>query len=175
MTAKRVHVSPAYTDAGAFYSSCRTFRYRLWRRWGDSSRVLVFLMLNPSTADHLTDDHTIRKCVGFASRAGHTGIEVINLFAFRATDPRDLKAHGYLIGPQNTSHAQAVFNTYKDVVCAWGNASTAPPVIVRARTMISLARDAGCNLKALALSANGFPRHPLMLPYGVEWTPFLSC
>ena len=73
---------------GAVISDCKRYRYRLWRIWNGSQSRLVFVMLNPSTADGEQDDPTIRKCVGFAERLGYGGIEVVNLFAWRATDPR---------------------------------------------------------------------------------------
>ena len=78
-------------------------------------------MLNPSTADELEDDQTIRKCFGFAERLCHGGIEVVNLFAFRATDPRELRAAGYPVGQDNDSHLEAVCRWVPTVVCAWGS------------------------------------------------------
>src|SRR5689334_20041621 len=70
----------------AVLSPCGLYRYRLTRRWGDGP-ALLFVMLNPSTADATEDDPTIRRCTGFAKREGMPAIEVVNLFAWRATDP----------------------------------------------------------------------------------------
>jgi hypothetical protein len=77
--------------SGAELSACRTYRYRLWRQWDADLAPVVWVMLNPSTADESADDPTIRKCIGFAQRWGYGGIEVVNLYAYRSPDPRQLK------------------------------------------------------------------------------------
>src|SRR5579859_5937119 len=90
--------------AGATFSACRTYRYRLWRSWEPRGSRCVFVGLNPSTADESTDDATIRKCVGFAKRWGFGAIEVVNLFAYagvRSTDPRSLLGVSDPVGPDN--------------------------------------------------------------------------
>ena len=74
----------------AIISACKTYRYRLERRFGDGP-TLMFVMVNPSTADAEQDDPTIRKCIGFAERASYGRIIVGNKFAFRATDVRELR------------------------------------------------------------------------------------
>jgi hypothetical protein len=74
-------------SAGATFSKDRRYRYRLWRSWGDPELRCVFVGLNPSTADESNDDPTIRKCVGFAKLWGFGAVDVVNLFAFRSTDP----------------------------------------------------------------------------------------
>ena len=102
------------TEAGALLSSCGTYRYRLWRYWHTEREPLIFIMLNPSTADAMQDDPTIRKCIGFAKRLGFGGIEVVNLFAYRATDPRDLRANGYQVGPDD-------FVAIQQRLLAWAN------------------------------------------------------
>ena len=68
-------------DRTALFSPCRTFRYRLGRRWSDGP-VLAFIMLNPSCADEHIDDPSVRRCIGFAQRLGYGGLEVVNLYAF---------------------------------------------------------------------------------------------
>ena len=77
---------------GAVVSDDGLYRYILTRTWDRSLPALVFCMLNPSTADATVDDPTIRKCIGFAQRLGYGGIIVVNLFAYRATKPRELYA-----------------------------------------------------------------------------------
>lgn len=77
-------------DKGAIISECGKYRYQLWRIWDDTKPKVLFIMHNPSTADANEDDPTIRRCIGFAKRWGYGGIYVGNLFAFRATDPKDL-------------------------------------------------------------------------------------
>lgn len=162
-----------YTDVGAIVSDCGRYRYRLWRRWGDGGQgSLVFIMLNPSTADGEQDDPTIRKCVGFAKRAGYRGIEIINLFAYRATKPADLKASGYQIGPQNDTHIKAVLSIYQDVVVAWGTNADCGAGWLRVRRVMEMVADAYIQPSALKLTANGIPWHPLMLGYETEWVPY---
>jgi hypothetical protein len=89
----------------AIVSDCGRFRYHLRREWSAGS-TLLFVMLNPSTADADVDDNTIRRCVGFGQAEGFGAVEVVNLFAFRATDPADLRRAGYLVGPDNDFHLQ---------------------------------------------------------------------
>ena len=130
-------------------------------------------MLNPSTADSISDDPTIRKCIGFAERLGFGGIEVFNLFAFRATNPKDLRAQGYLVGEDND---KIIINRLQElgmdddgyVVCAWGaNARN----LSRPPYLTSLLSLAGIRLRALRLLADGTPEHPLMLPYSCKPVP----
>src|SRR4051812_29172166 len=77
--------------SGAELSPCRRYRYELWRKW-DEGEVCCFIGLNPSTADETTDDATIRKCRKYAKRWGFAGMLMLNVFAFRATNPADMKA-----------------------------------------------------------------------------------
>lgn len=153
-------------DKGAVISKCGKFRYRLWRYWGVGG-VLVFIMLNPSTADALIDDATIRKCIGFARRHGFDGIEVLNLFAYRATHPADLRAAGYPRGPENDDHIRKVLkeSPTEVVFCGWGvNARK----LTRPAEVLEIIRSAGKLPMALRLTADGVPCHPLMLPYDVK-------
>jgi len=153
-------------EKGAIISPCEKFRYRLWRTWDASLPVLLFVMLNPSTADASENDPTIRKCIGFAQRLGFGGIEVLNLFAYRATDPADLKRAGYPAGPDNVAHLdgriKAVQAASGVVVCAWGvNARNS----AKAAEFVAWAASWRIPLYALRLTADGVPWHPLMLPY----------
>lgn len=158
---------------GAVISDCQKFRYRLWRRWNFQLPRLMFIMLNPSTADATLDDATIRKCIGFATRLGYGGIEVCNLYAFRATDPRDLKAAGYPIGDKNdgviTGVSETVSGDWGHVVAAWGaNAQDKRADEVRWLCLMN-----GVPLYHLGLTKDGQPRHPLMLPYSAELTEWV--
>lgn len=146
---------------GAVISPCGKFRYRLWRRWGDGS-ACTFIMLNPSTADANENDPTIRKCIGFAERLGYSGIEVVNLYAFRATKPSVLKAAGYPKGPENDGHILAAAKAGVIVICAWGANARG---LTRPDTVLVMLREADIVPTALAFTADGLPSHPLMLPY----------
>lgn len=147
--------------ASAQISNCGRFRYVLRRRWGPGEPDAVFVMLNPSTADASHDDPTIRKCMGFARRWGNGGIAVVNLYAFRATDPADLKRAGWPIGPANDDAIHSYATAHGEAVLAWGgNARDG-----RAAVVTSMLRRAGVRLLCLGYTKAGQPRHPLMLPY----------
>lgn len=90
-------------SSGAEFSPCRVWRYALWRRWDFGSRcnMVAFVGLNPSTADESLDDATIRRCINFAKSWGYDGMYMLNAYAFRATDPRDMKAFHEPIGKDN--------------------------------------------------------------------------
>src|SRR3989449_11540410 len=113
----RQPLPPMRTDA--CFSRCGTYRYALWRRWAAGPQVL-FVMLNPSTADAQRDDPTIRRCIGFARRWGCGGIEVVNLFALRATDPRRLRYTRDPVGPENVAHLARAAGRASLVGAAWG-------------------------------------------------------
>jgi hypothetical protein len=149
--------------SGAVFSPCLQYRYRLWRRWGPG-RALVFVMLNPSTADGLKDDPTIRKCVGFAKRLGYEAIEVGNLFAFRATNPMDLRKAGYPVGPKNDTYLTMLAGVYPTAVAAWG--VNAQGQTDRTLQVVGIFARRGVPMNALALTQDGAPYHPLMLAYG---------
>jgi hypothetical protein len=151
---------------GATISKCGAFRYRLWRRWDEFGSAMIFVMLNPSTADADKDDPTIRKCIGFAERHGFGGIEILNLYAYRATKPADLKRAGWLVGPENDAHIATVVQDHgrgDNVVCAWGANARG---MSRPDDVLRLLRNLGARPRALQFTTDGIPCHPLMLPYG---------
>lgn len=143
----------------ATISECGKYRYRLGRRWGDG-RPLVFVMLNPSTADASDDDPTIRRCIGFARSHGYNAIDVVNLYAWRATDPRDLKAAGYPVGPDNDKHIIEAVMAGGQVCCAWGSRAAG---LSRPDEVLRMVRRLCSTPQALAFDSRGIPRHPLML------------
>lgn len=140
-------------EGDAVFSDCGRYRYLLTRRWGDGPAA-TFVMLNPSTADAATDDPTIRRCIGFAKSWDCGSLNVVNLFAFRATDPRELLAATDPVGPRN----DAFLHSYlPDGVAAWGAhkmASTRARGVVRAFVRSS-------PLWCLGVTKDGHPRHPL--------------
>lgn len=152
------------------------YRFILTRSWDPELPALVFVMLNPSTADAEKDDPTIRKCIGFARRHGYGSIRVINLCAYRATSPKDLKAAGWPYHRFN--HTQWKFELARlnrpegardRIVCAWGvNARNRREV----DDFVTMAREYGIPLYALCRSMDGTPHHPLMLPYSREFEEF---
>jgi hypothetical protein len=154
-----------------------TYRYLLTRRWEPTAPSLSFVMLNPSTADGTEDDPTIRKCVGFARRLGYGAISVFNLYAYRATDPRNLWAAQRdgvdIVGPENDHRLRTMMvarmRLGDGVVAAWGAHARED----RVREVLSMPGSRA--LCALGLTAKGVPRHPLMLGYdGAALTPLLA-
>ena len=156
-------------DSGARISDDEVYRYRLWRIWGSCIDRLVYIMLNPSTADAMKDDPTIRKCVGFAKIFGFDRIDVVNLYAYRATKPTVLQQVSDPIGPQNDNEIFKCCNKASKIVCAWGRQ---PFARQRARTVAHLLTEAGNKLYCLETNSDGSPMHPLYVPYDnimVEW------
>lgn len=133
------------------------YRYLLTRQWGQEP-PLTFVMLNPSTADAEQDDPTIRRCIGFAQRDGFGGIVVVNLFAYRATDPRELLAADDPIGPDNDATLVALVGASGQTVAAWG-APGGEYGRERAKFVHSIATRRP--LASLGTTLHGHPRHPL--------------
>lgn len=148
-------------ERSAKISDDGTYRYVLGRRWGEGMPA-TFIMLNPSKADAEVDDPTIRRCVGFARALGADGIHVLNLYAFRATDPDDLWTATDPVGPENNvvlaRHAIACAEHHRPIIAAWGgNARPARVAEVLALPGMRVA------LHALAVTKHGQPKHPLYL------------
>jgi hypothetical protein len=138
------------------------YRYRLWRtlsQGGARSRVL-FVMLNPSTADAVTDDPTLRRCIGFATAWGFARLEVCNLFAYRSSDPRALRTARDPVGPRNDSVLRQAAQKAELTVVAWGTGGA-----LRQRgAYVATTLLAGCALYCVGHTRAGHPRHPLYVP-----------
>lgn len=148
-----------YLDAGAKISKCGKFRTRLWRVWDKSRRTLTWIMLNPSTADGSVDDPTALKCVGFAMMWGYGAIEIINLYDYRATDPKDLEAAGWPSSENNFGEMGFSFIFGQDVMAAWGAKAQS------SRVDEFLAYWPGVSMQCLGENRDGSPKHPLYVPY----------
>jgi len=150
---------------GAVLSSDGRYRYRLWRLWDDLAPIMTWVMLNPSTADADVDDPTIRKCIGFAKAGHYGGIIVVNLFAWRATDPKELRHVADPVGPENDDHIlwACTAPLMLSVVAGWGSNPFARKRAARVKALIQSGarRDVQCFRKSDA----GQPWHPLYLPY----------
>lgn len=146
------------TVYSAVISPCGLYRYRLSRCWGPGRRM-VWVMLNPSTADAEVDDPTIRRCMGFAKREGYGAIDVINLYALRATKPIHLSHHPDPEGPGNLHYWDEVLDDRNVgmVVAAWG-AHFADPFLPISQAFVH-APTAGW--QCLGHTKNDHPRHPL--------------
>jgi hypothetical protein len=147
-------------------ATTESYRYELHRELSSSSTTITMVMLNPSTADATTDDPTIRRCIAFARRELAGSLQVVNLFAFRATDPRDLgRAHKEgrdVVGYWNDTVLHEVFCTSNNtIVAAWGAHRLAK---TREHRLTEILKAAGSPpLLCLGRTKCGAPRHPLYL------------
>nr|WP_239579002.1 DUF1643 domain-containing protein [Microlunatus panaciterrae] len=134
---------------------------RTWGVAGDGvGRVLPFILLNPSTATESVLDPTVRRCVSFAARLGYDGVTIVNLFAYRATEPRELKLHSDPIGPDNDENIRTIAGTAEQVVLGWGREGS---YLGRDQAVLSLLGDVQLYRLGSA-TKTGAPRHPLYLP-----------
>ena len=158
----------------ATLSQCGRYRYFLSRVWDVTKPTLGFIMLNPSTADDVRDDPTIHKCMGFANRWGYGRIEVVNLFAYRATNPkvlRDMSWSTDIVGGQNDEWIKQIVIGSGATVCAWGNAgAVGEKVMIPRRLQIAALLGSIRNPKLLALDVTKAkqPKHPLYVPYDIK-------
>lgn len=159
---------------GATFSPCRRYRYELWRRWDKTLPLYVALMLNPSTADEETNDPTVERQERRARAGGMGGLYVLNLFAYRSTDPRALYKlcdEGIdPIGPDNDATIRQVCLTPNAlVVCGWGKHGN---LNGRGLDVSRMLRNAGVRLHCLGINKDGTPVHPLYVPYSSLPKPY---
>lgn len=147
--------------SAAHISEDGRYRAQLRRTWDESKEPAVFIMLNPSTADAMVDDPTIRRCVGFARSWNLGGIFVVNLFQLRATDPRELLKGGELNPPDADAWITKAVSYTEVVIAAWGTVKK--PLRYRTREVAALVAAQGKRLMALKTSKDGSPYHPLYL------------
>jgi hypothetical protein len=136
----------------------------------------MWLMFNPSTANALEDDATIRKCVGFSKLWGHGSMVVVNLYAVRSRDPKAVARMGpSSVGPLNDYWISQAVKGSRETICAWGCAQHMPTINHRAQELLKLIRTITWEeypIKCLGLRKDGHPRHPLMLPYATTREDF---
>jgi len=153
----------------AVFDRTRRYRYLLRRRWA-AGPTAVFVLLNPSTADDRRDDATIRRCIGFARRWGCGSLEVVNLFARRATRPADLMRAHDPVGPDNDRYLRAAARRSDHLIVGWGGHGT---YLGRARA-VEILMDGVRPVHCLGLTRTGEPRHPLRLPYATALRPYMG-
>lgn len=155
-------------DSWATFSSCGAFRYMLGRHWDETLPVMVVCMLNPSTADHRKSDPTVTRMIGFAKREECGGLVVVNAFAYRATDPRELLRVEDPVGPRNDDAinlavAGTLLPTMLKVIAAWGAPANKKIEgrLNQVECLIRMARGVVWHLGDR--TKHGHPRHPLYL------------
>ena len=147
---------------GADYSACGLYRYSLWRDWGgDGARTILWIMLNPSRADHLgRNDPTIERCERRSAGWGFGRIVVVNLFALSSPYPKALRLAADPVGPDNDAVIARAADEASMILCGWGLHGA---LMGRAQGVRRLL--AGSDLHCLGLTRSGEPAHPLYLPY----------
>lgn len=153
--------------SGAVFSqdSKKTYRYSLWRELDGDRGPVLFIMLNPSTANATKDDPTVRRCIGYAKMWGHRKLYVGNIFSYRATDPRQLKKADEPIGPLNNTHLVDMAKDSELVIAAWG---THGNLFGRGMKVWSLMSHEGIGLSYLRMTKFGHPSHPLYLSKNIK-------
>ncbi len=149
----------------AVLSPCKRYRYVLRRIWDDSREAVLFIALNPSTADAIADDPTVRRCTTFANDWGFGALWIANLFAFRTTDPATLRNPADPIGPHNDKWIAALHARAHLTIAAWGVHGA---LWERDRIVLKMLDGVHC----LGRTRAGNPRHPLYLPRTAQPMPF---
>lgn len=164
---------PRMVYRSAELSACGRYRYTLVRCWDDALPRALWLMLNPSIADAMVADATIRRCVGFAQRWGCGSIAVGNLYGLRATHPSELKRCLDPVGFGNDRWLAELLQAHRPsapLVCAWG--TLARKQVPRAREVLAEVQAHGHTPQCLGRTVGGHPMHPVRLPYACELEAF---
>jgi hypothetical protein len=141
-------------NKNATFSDCRKYRYALSRNWNSKKKSILFIGLNPSTADEKINDPTIRRCINYAQNWGYGSLLMVNLFAYRATKPSELKNVKNPIGNDNDLHILELSKKADLTVAAWGNEGT---LLNRDKEI----KKKLPNLMCLKINKSGQPAHPL--------------
>ena len=155
----------SFINKTANFSTCRKYRYSLSRIWDKQKKFVLFIGLNPSTADEKVDDPTIRRCSGYAQKWGYGGFIMVNLFAYRTTLPSNLKKVKYPVGRNNDKYIVKMSKKADITVAAWGNNGI---LYRRDKQVLSLVP----NLMCLKVNKSGQPAHPLYLNKDLKLTKF---
>lgn len=164
------HFTKGDAVSEAVYSDCEKYRYSLTRVWDPNGARALFVMLNPSTATEAQNDPTVERCERRARTLGFGSFRVTNIFAWRDTDPKKMRAAADPVGPLNdaTIRESAVDWIRQDqdrIVCAWGAHGDH---LDRGQSVEALLRETGKPLFALGITQAGHPKHPLYIGYSVQ-------
>lgn len=155
----------------AIYSDCERYRYSLTRTWDPGGRRALFIMLNPSTATEVQNDPTVERCERRARALGYGAFRVTNIFAWRDTDPRRMRAAADPVGPANDAAILDGVDWADAVIAAWGSHGAHLDRGARVEAML---RGTGRAVHHLGLTGGGHPRHPLYIAYARQperWFP----
>ena len=161
------------SDRSAIISTCNQYRYRLERKVQDDGIIFAYFGINPSTADALIDDATVRKWIGFTKVNHGRRFIVGNVFAFRSTDVDKLAVASDPIGEENDKHIDSIIQDADVLVPCWGNLSKVPRSLqYRLDDVLNKLVNSGKPVMTFGLTKGGDPKHPLMLGYAtnlVDW------
>ena len=146
----------------AIYSDCERYRYSLTRVWDAAGKRVTFIMLNPSTATEVQNDPTVERCDRRARALGFGSFTVTNIFAWRDTDPRNMKAAAEPVGAENDNAILKASREADTIIAAWG---THGAHLARGAAVRALLSNLGKPLYHLGLSKAGHPKHPLYIAY----------
>ena len=142
-------------EKNAVISDDGKYRYSLSRKWDKTKPEIMFIMLNPSTADDTVDDRTIKRIINFSKTWGYGGLLVGNIYAYRSSNPKLLRDVDDPIGPENEKYIRKMLQKVNTVVYAWGdNNKKGEPDWLK-----NIVKAPLC----IEISQQGNPRHPLML------------
>jgi len=144
----------AKTSQGAFFSSYRKYRYALWRIWDDTKPYVMFIGLNPSIANEIDNDPTIRRCINYSKGWGYGGVYMMNLFAYVGTNPHDMKNAQDPIGPKNNDWLHKISGNAGIIIASWGNDGLYLNRSYQIKKKLP-------KLHCLKINKNGEPAHPL--------------
>ena len=153
----------------AVYSPCERYRYALTRIWDPAGGKVMFVMLNPSTATEVQNDPTVERCERRARALGFGAFRVTNIFAWRDTDPRKMRAAADPVGPANDAAILEGAAWADTIVCAWGSHGEH---LLRGPHVETLLRGTGRPLHHLGLTKHGHPKHPLYIGYAHQPEPW---
>lgn len=157
-------------ESSAIISDCLNYRFLLTRKWetnlfNEFSGDICFIMLNPSTADSNIDDPTLRRCINFSKNWGFSTLRIVNLFAYRASNPDILKKINNPIGEHNDNYIiNAATNSNKTII-AWGNNGN---LFDRANSVLELLSEKKINSFAIQLTNSNQPKHPLYIKKDIK-------
>lgn len=143
-------------DKGAAISGCGSYRYSLWRIWDKSKPLVLFICLNPSTADGHKDDPTLRRLIAYARQWEYGGLFLGNLFAFRTPHPCELRKLADPVGPENDIYLKQMALTVSCIIFGWGNDGY---LNGRDKQVLSMFPTGMC----FGVTKYGYPKHPLYL------------
>lgn len=151
---------------GAVISPCGCYRYLLWRGADNAACTLLFIMLNPSTADGEQDDNTIRLCISWMHWLDCQRLEVVNFDAWRATDPSELLNVVDPVGPENDRYIAEALQRADVIILGWGQNVSDKAHAARLERVKQIIYESGKTVCAIKVNKDGTPAHPLYKKVG---------